>query len=159
MYPNNDHVQNFYFDPVEVCFKHWSEKLPDFAYQKEQPFHSIIVETIDTVRYSFVINQLSKNLKPTLITGPSGTGKSIQLRRIDHAPLILTSTTSHYMIQMSIESKLEKIRKNILGAAPGTITIVAIDDTNMPAQEVFGAIPAVEVLRCMIDKRGIWDRK
>ncbi len=35
---------------------------------------------------------------------------------------------------MSIEAKLEKIRKNILGAAPGTITIVAIDDTNMPAQ-------------------------
>jgi transcriptional regulator with AAA-type ATPase domain len=76
------------------------------VYQKDQPFHSIIVETIDTIRYSFVVNMLARNLKPVLITGPSGTGKSIQLRRIDHAPLILTSTTSHFMIQMSIESKL-----------------------------------------------------
>jgi len=76
------------------------------VYQKDQPFHSIIVETIDTIRYSFAINQLSLNLKPILITGPSGTGKSIQLSRIDHAPLILTSTTSHFMIQLSVESKL-----------------------------------------------------
>jgi hypothetical protein len=36
---------------------------------------------------------------------------------------------------MSVESKLEKIRKNIFGAAPGTITVVAVDDTNMPAQD------------------------
>jgi dynein heavy chain, axonemal len=36
---------------------------------------------------------------------------------------------------------------------------VAIDDTNMPAIDQYGAIPAVEVLRCMVDKKGIWDRK
>lgn len=47
----------------------------------------------------------------------------------------------------------------MLGAANGTYCIVAIDDTNMPAQEEFGAIPAVEVLRSIIDKRGVWDRK
>jgi dynein heavy chain len=29
----------------------------------------------------------------------------------------------------------------------------------MPAQEQYGAIPAIEVLRCMIDKGGIWDRR
>ena len=47
----------------------------------------------------------------------------------------------------------------MLGAAPGTITVVAIDDTNMPATDTYGAIPAVEVLRCIIDKKGIWDRR
>jgi len=38
------------------------------------------------------------------------------------------------MMQLAVESKLEKIKKNMLGSAPGTITIVSIDDTNMPAQ-------------------------
>lgn len=106
-----------------------------FVYSKEQSFHEIIVETIDTIRYSSIIDVLSKNIKPILITGPSGTGKSIQLTRINHAPLVLTSTTSHYQLQLSVESKLDKIRKNMLGASNGTYCVVAIDDTNMPAQE------------------------
>ena len=74
-------------------------------------------------------------MRPVLVTGPSGTGKSIQLSKVNHAPLVLTSTTSHLILQMSVESKLEKIRKNIFGAAPGTITVVAVDDANMPAQD------------------------
>lgn len=47
----------------------------------------------------------------------------------------------------------------MLGAANGTYCIVAIDDTNMPAEEKYGAIPAVQVLRTIIDKKGVWDRK
>ena len=57
---------------------------------------------------------MTQNLKPVIITGPSGTGKSIQLSRVTHAPLMLTSTTSHMILQLSVESKLEKIRKNML---------------------------------------------
>ena len=73
--------------------------------------------------------------------------------------MILTSTTSHSQIQSSVESKLDKIRKNLLGPASGKINIIAIDDTNMPAEEQYGAIPPVEVLRSFVDKKGIWDRK
>ena len=89
-----------------MALKHWNEKLPEFVYDKEQSFHEIIVDTIDTVRYSSVIQHLSLNCKPILITGPSGTGKSIQLARAAKAPLVLTSTTSHFQLQLSIESKL-----------------------------------------------------
>jgi hypothetical protein len=39
IYPNNDLVQNFYFDPFDVSFKHYNEKLNPFVYQKEQSFH------------------------------------------------------------------------------------------------------------------------
>lgn len=60
------------------------------------------METIDTIRYSFIIDLLRENIKPILITGPSGTGKSIQLLKIDQAPLILTSTTSHHQLQQCI---------------------------------------------------------
>lgn len=76
---------------------------------------------------------MKRNIKPILITGPSGTGKSIQLLKLDHSPLILTSTTSHYQLQLSVESRLDKIRKNILGSSNGSVSIVSIDDTNMPA--------------------------
>lgn len=54
---------------------------------------------------------------------------------------------------------MDKLKKNLLSAASGQFKIIAIDDTNMPAEELFGAIPAVEVLRSIIDKKGVWDRK
>jgi dynein heavy chain len=63
------------------------------------------------------------------------------------------------MLQLAIESKLEKIKKNLLGGKPGEVTVVAIDDTNMPDIEEFGAMPPVEVLRTIVDKQGVWDRK
>lgn len=37
--------------------------------------------------------------------------------------------------------------------------MVAIDDTNMPDIEEFGAMPPVEVIRTIVDKKGVWDRK
>ena len=43
IYPNNDFVQNFFFDPVDVCFKHWNEKLTPFIYKPTEGFHEIIV--------------------------------------------------------------------------------------------------------------------
>ena len=55
------------------------------------------------------------------------------LEKYQLIPLVLTSTTSHYQLQLSVESKLDKLKKNTLGAAKGTFCIVAIDDTNMPA--------------------------
>lgn len=39
------------------------------------------------------------------------------------------------------------------------MVVVAIDDTNMPDIEEFGAMPPVEVLRTIVDKHGVWDRK
>jgi ABC-type iron transport system FetAB ATPase subunit len=80
------------------------------------------------------VDILKSKSHPVLLTGPSGTGKSIQLLKIDISPLILTSTTSHSQLQSSVESKLDKIRKNLLGPGSGKINIIAIDDTNMPAE-------------------------
>jgi dynein heavy chain len=102
---------------------------------------------------------LYQHKNPIFITGTSGTGKSIHLNRLPCVPLMLTSTTSPYQLQLAIESKLEKIKKNLLGGKPGEICIVAIDDTNMPDIEEYGAMPPVEVIRTIVDKGGVWDRK
>ena len=117
------------------------------------------METLDSLRYSFVVDLLYQNQKPVFITGTSGTGKSIHLSRLPCVPLMLTSTTSPLMLQLAIESKLEKIKKNLLGGKVGEVMVVAIDDTNMPDIEEYGAMPPVEVLRTIIDKEGVWDRK
>jgi dynein heavy chain, axonemal len=55
--------------------------------------------------------------------------------------------------------KLEKIKKTLLGAKPSRKTAVFIDDINMPAVEEYGAQPPIELLRFLIDKGGLYDRK
>lgn len=40
------------------------------------PFYKILVPTVDTVRYKFLVNTLVSMYCPVLITGPVGTGKT-----------------------------------------------------------------------------------
>lgn len=40
------------------------------------PFYKIIVPTVDTVRYEFIVNALLLKGCPVLLTGPVGTGKT-----------------------------------------------------------------------------------
>ena len=61
--------------------------------------------------------------------------------------------------QELIETKLEKKGRSALGASPGRKAVLFVDDVNMPAREVFGAQPPIELLRQFLDFRGFYDRK
>lgn len=58
-----------------------------------------------------------------------------------------------------MQTKLERIKKTLLGAKPGRSSCIFIDDVNMPALEEYGAQPPIELLRLVVDKGYIYDRK
>jgi len=76
-----DLVYAYYLDTsqTDLQFKHWNDRTPPFNYDPATPFFNILVPTIDTVRYSFVVEWLLSFNKLVYVTGASGTGKSVIL--------------------------------------------------------------------------------
>ena len=72
-----DHMLN---PDTQQTFVNWSTKVPEFIYDKEAQFVDLLVPTIDTVKYSYVIELMIDIEKPCILTGESGVGKSVLVK-------------------------------------------------------------------------------
>ena len=154
-------------------FISWSQSVPDFIYDPNMPYFEILVPTVDTVRYSYLLRTLLCVNKPVLFSGHTGTGKSAIVQTtlckcrtelgLADVTIQFSAKTSSPRTQDMIESKLKAKKKNILGGplVDGEQQNVAlfVDDLNMPALEQFGASPPVELVRQMMGNGGFFDRK
>lgn len=79
IFPNQDTIYHYKLDAQngEMMFKGWGDYTEEFIYKKDEAFFNIIVPTIDTTKYSFIIKHLLSKKKNIYLTGVSGTGKSI----------------------------------------------------------------------------------
>lgn len=93
-----------------------------FRFFSSLPFFKIIVPTVDTVRYNYLVAALTGNQRPVLLVGPVGTGKTSTVQKVLDAFdknkfLILTinmsAQTTVHNIQETLDGRLEKRTKDL----------------------------------------------
>jgi dynein heavy chain len=166
--PGAQTLYYYYVDIQERVLRKWADIVPDYTYTKEVPFYQMIVPTVDTLRYTYLLERLVAVNKPVLFTGGTGVGKSIiindLLRKSEKNNFIpvnvnFTAQTSSGRTEEIVESKLDKKRKTLLGAPVGKKVLMFVDDVNMPQPDEFGAQHAIELLRQYLDFGGFYDRR
>lgn len=54
---------------TQQSFVNWSTKVPEFVFDKDAQFFDLLVPTIDTIKYSSVIELMIDIEKPIILTG------------------------------------------------------------------------------------------
>ncbi|XP_037594046.1 dynein heavy chain 12, axonemal [Cebus imitator] len=149
---------------------HWNELIKNTNLgDKQTKIQDIIVPTMDTIRYTFLMDLSITYAKPLLFVGPTGTGKSVyvkdklmnHLEKDRYFPFYVnfSARTSANQVQNIIMARLDKRRKGVFGPPMGKKCIIFIDDMNMPALEKYGAQPPIELLRQFFDCGHWYDLK
>ncbi|VDM31966.1 unnamed protein product [Hydatigera taeniaeformis] len=153
---------------LKVHWEHWMKNVPSYQVDTNAKYSDILVPTLDSVRLVRVMELLLKNSIPVLGVGATGTGKTVCIADKlcrgmpeEFIPefMVLSAKSSANQTQDVIESKMDKRRRGVYGPPPGKYLIFFIDDLNMPAPDMFGAQPPIELLRQWMDFRGWYDRK
>eukprot|EP00854_Cymbomonas_tetramitiformis_P002297 gene2297-3019_t len=170
LFPEGRQVYDFTFDKGKGKWVPWVELIPDEPLSPELEYTKIIINTVDTMRYKFLVKTLATRHDHLLLVGPTGTGKSVYIKGLlmedMGQPEVFTSLvftfsaqTSANMTQDIIDGKLDKRRKGVYGPPIGKRSILFVDDLNMPQVEEYGAQPPIELLRQYMDHGGWYDRK
>lgn len=99
------------------------------ASSQESEVRKIIVPTIDTVRYTYLVDIALHHEQPILLVGPTGTGKSAYMMKHLFAmdaetyasPIIVgfSARTTANMTQYLVDAKLDRRRKGVFGPPAG----------------------------------------
>ncbi|KAK1794827.1 hypothetical protein P4O66_009897, partial [Electrophorus voltai] len=128
----------------------------------------LIVPTKETARLLYLLRTYLSHEVPVLFVGPTGTGKSIintsfllSLPEERYTPncLNFSAQTTSTQVQDTVLAKLDRRRRGVFGPAVGKKCVIYVDDLNMPAKEIYGAQPPIELLRQWVDHQHWYDTK
>ncbi|CAK9071077.1 unnamed protein product [Durusdinium trenchii] len=173
-FPERGSVFDWIFMAEELKWIGWMETVDPQQIKPGSAVESIIVQTLDSVRYGYFLQHCIKHRIKLLFCGPTGTGKTAYMQQnlmnlskegFTQIMMGFSAQTKCAQTQDLIDAKLDRRRKGVYGPPFGKLCVLMVDDLNMPNKETYGAQPPIEILRQMIDARaypesgGWFDRK
>ncbi|CAG5048847.1 unnamed protein product [Parnassius apollo] len=162
-------IDHYYMYKGKGCWKYWPDTVKTVQVKEQINLLQTVIPTLETEKYIFLLRLHTKFSQPLLLIGPTGTGKSfyvqnflmnnVDMEKYTPGLITFTTTTSANQTQELVISKLVKRRKNNYGPTKGKKAIIFIDDMNMPAKEIYGAQPPIELLRLYFDQKHWYDLK
>jgi dynein heavy chain, axonemal len=146
----------------------WEKLVAEYQPPEDGRFSKILVPTVDTKRFSWLLNQFIGLKLPVMFVGESGTAKSVILQSYLNAlpsegfirlNINFSSRTTSLDIQNTIEDNIDKRSGRIFGPkVPGKTLIIFIDDVHMPVVDTYGTQQPIALLKFLIDKGYIYER-
>jgi len=166
-FPEAGEVYDYFVDTTKQQFVHWSQIVPEFTFKHGTPYFKIVVPTIDTVKYKYMLQVLCLGKCNVLLSGDTGVGKTIIAQDfLNTAPediewsfINFSAKTAASNLQSLFEAKLDKKGKRYAPHSGKKMMIFFIDDVNMPQPDKFGSQPPCELLRQTIDQKGFYNLK
>mmetsp|Transcript_13743 Transcript_13743/g.31844 ORF Transcript_13743/g.31844 Transcript_13743/m.31844 type:complete len:4493 (+) Transcript_13743:136-13614(+) len=148
-------------------WEHWKSRVVEWKYpiDSDPQFASLLIPTMDSVRYEFLLCNLMANEHPCLLIGAPGVTKSATamqyLSKLDPdkvgikaVPFSYATTTQ--LFQRTIEGTVEKRQGRTFGPPGGRECTVFVDDISMPLINEWKDQPTNEIVRQVLAEQGIY---
>ena len=164
-------VQNLYdvcYDMKSNNLDAWERNMANISVPEDGNLNQVIVPTVDTTRYAWLLKQLLEKQVPVMFCGESGAAKTVTaqsaFKSLDQDSysflnINFSSQTSSFDFQTIIEENIEK--KNLKNYGPKTIgrkMVMFIDDLNMPTIDRYGTQPPNALLKFIVERNQLYQR-
>ncbi|XP_065078949.1 dynein beta chain, ciliary [Ochlerotatus camptorhynchus] len=165
-FPPTGTVFDYFIDTETKQWTPWTEILPKFEMDCDQPLQAVLVHTSESIRLRFFLDLLMDRAHPVMLVGIAGCGKTVvvneKLANLSEsfaiANIPFNFYTSSEMLQKVMEKPLEKKAGRNYGP-PGSKTLIYfIDDMNMPEVDTYGTVQPHTLIRQHMDYSHWYDR-
>ncbi|KAL7445854.1 hypothetical protein ACHAXM_010428 [Skeletonema potamos] len=174
-FPKEGICFDYLYDPNTGEHVQWQSMVPKHASVPigakpgETPFNELFVETVETVRITYLLDKLAKNGKYAMLVGNAGTGKTEIIKNYLNSldkdadgmmskNIVMSYHTSSFSLQSEIEGYIDKRSGNIFGPPMGKKMVFFIDDMNLPYVETYGTQNSIALLTQHMQYGSIFDR-
>ena len=144
--------------------------MPTYNYppDRDPVFSDILIPTVDNTCINYLLSKLDRTQFNTLLTGEAGSGKTQNVftylksknsaDREDYSisNINFSSATTAGILQVNVESFVDKRQGLIYGPPNGRKGIVFIDELNIPLINEWNDQPTNELTRQVIEERGFY---
>ena len=181
-FPGEGLIFDYYFDFDEYSqlgeasdkyqMSHWKPMVPEYTPVSigtgpaEQPFKSLVVPTVDSVRLTDLLKYFVGQDKHVMLVGTAGTGKTTVVKdylgNLDENSLFNIINMNYYTdsaaLQSQIEANIEKRSGKMFGPPATKKMVFFIDDINLPYVEEYGTQNSLSLLRQHLSYGSFYDR-